>query len=544
MKPETIDQISASLRREAITAAHKTARSTLALRLSAACVVAAFASPALAAFNSGSTGADGALAPTVSSVEIQVPESGVLNYTSVNIPAGTTVRFKRNTLNTPVYILVSGDVNIAGLIDIRGQDAKQSGTSGDGNLADDGIAGLGGPGGYDGGRGGRDDLQQRPEIIRGGGGLGPGGGKGGIEGNDGCLASVGRWLKYSGMSGAYATNGSNAWYVPGPNYYCSGPSVDQAKAYGSPLLQPLIGGSGGGGGRGGQNYAGAGGGGGGGALLLAASGTITIASTGSIDATGGEGGTSSGTNAGGNGAGGSGGAIRLIATRVTGSGSLQAQGGCRSNGTQRRQDCMNTDFNGGYGYAGLGGSWGRIRVEAEQITYSGTSSPAYVADTPGPVFLSSVPAIRIASVAGQNVPAVPTGTADVTLPTNVQNPVTVNVETTNVPPGNTVLVKMIPAYGNTVEVLSPAITGSTASGTASVQLTLPQGPSVLQATTTYTVVVAMGEALSRFAQNERVEKVQLIATMGQGESQAKLITVSGKEYLVPASVLRMVGFTG
>ena len=66
---------------------------------------------------------------------------------------------------------------------------------------------------------------------------------------------------------------------------------------------------------------------------------------------------------------------------------------------------------------------------------------------------------------------------------------------------------------------------------------------MLQATTTYTVAVAMGEARSRFAQNERVEKVQLIATLG-GQSQAKLITVSGKEYLVPMSVLQMVGFTG
>ena len=76
------------------------------------------------------------------------------------------------------------------------------------------------------------------------------------------------------------------------------------------------------------------------------------------------------------------------------------------------------------------------------------------------------------------------------------------------------------------------------------QVNLPQGPSTLQATTTYTVVVAMGEALSRFAQNERVEKVQLIATLGGAENQAKLITVSGKEYMVPLSVLQMVGFAG
>jgi hypothetical protein len=501
--------------------------------------------PAAWAFNSGSTGADGALAPTVPNVEIQVPQSGVLNYTTINIPAGTTVKFKRNTLNTPVYILASGDVNIAGMIDIRGTDGKHVGTYGDGNIADDGIAGVGGPGGYDGGRGGKDDLALRPEYIRGGSGLGPGGGKGGIEGADGCApTTIGRYVKHIGMGASHATAGSNSWYIAW-NWGCTvQPSPDQAKPYGSPLLQPLIGGSGGGGGRGGANYAGSGGGGGGGALLIASSGTINIAAGGSIDATGGEAGGAAGTNSGSSGGGGSGGAIRLVATRVQGAGSLLAPGGCRHNNNAPRQDCLNADpthFRYGEGY---GGAPGRIRIEGEQIQFTGTSNPLYVADQPGPIFLSSVPAIRITSVAGVNVPPNPTGTADVTLPTNVANPVTINVETTNVPTGNTVLVKMIPAYGNPVEVLSPAITGSTATGNTSVQLALPQGPSVLQATTTYTVVVAMGEALSRFANNERVEKVQLIATLGGAGNQAKLITVSGKEYLVPATVLQMVGNAG
>jgi hypothetical protein len=57
--------------------------------------------PRRSAFNSGSTGADGALAPAVPTFEVQVPESGVLNYTSINIPQGTTVKFKKNRLNTP-----------------------------------------------------------------------------------------------------------------------------------------------------------------------------------------------------------------------------------------------------------------------------------------------------------------------------------------------------------------------------------------------------------------------------------------------------------
>ena len=187
---------------------------------------------------------------------------------------------------------------------------------------------------------------------------------------------------------------------------------------------------------------------------------------------------------------------------------------------------------------------GRVRIEGESITYTGTTTPTYVVDIPGPVFLASLPSLRIASVAGTAVPANPTGNADVVLPADVINPVTIVFTTANVPTGNTVLFKLIPAYGPPTEVLSPAITGTTASGTTSVQVSLPQGPSTLQATTTYTVVVAMGDALSQFAQNERVEKVQLTATLGGRENQVKLITVSGKEYTVPASVLQLVGFAG
>lgn len=511
----------------------------LALRpaLWATAMGAVLASPAVWAFSSGSTGADGALAPTVNT-EIQVPASGILNYASINIPAGVTVKFKKNALNTPIYLLVSTNVTIAGVIDVRGQDAKQSGTSGDGNQADDGIPGAGGPGGFDGGRGGRDDLTQRPEIIRGGAGLGPGGGRGGVEGGDGC--SDGRFYKYHGMSAAHASNGGSYYYRNQCGAYAVPPQV--AAPYGSAILQPLIGGSGGGGGRGGTNFPGSGGGGGGGALLIAASGTITVAAGGLIDATGGDGGDMSGTGGGGRGTGGSGGGIRLVATVITGSGAVNASGGCINVNNQRRQYCTPEQYIT-YTSVGYGGSEGRIRIEAESITYNGTSNPAFTTDVPGPVFLSSIPALRIASVAGQAVPQNPSGNADVTLPAAVANPVTVELATTNVPTGNTVLVKVIPAYGNTQEVLSPAIAGSTASGNASVQVTLPQGPSVLQATTTYTVVVAMGEALSRFAQNERVEKVQLMATLG-AQSQATLITVSGKEYVVPLSVLQMVGFNG
>jgi hypothetical protein len=512
---------------------NKQSNTSFVLRRAAlmAALSAVFATPAAYAFDSGSTGADGALNPTVN-IEIQLPPSGILNYTTVNIPAGVTVKFKKNTTNTPVHILASGDVTIAGTIDIRGEDAKDSGTYGDGVLADDGIAGASGPGGFSGGRGGRDDLTQRPEIIRGGAGLGPGGGRGGVEGADGC--ADGRYYKYIGTPGAHSTIAQTPFYT----WQCTADLTKAAKAYGSSLIQPLIGGSGGGGGRGGLNYAGSGGGGGGGAILIASTGTLRV--TGSIDATGGDGGGASGTNVGGNGAGGSGGAIRLVATTITGNGTLAANGGCIHNSNQRRQLCGT--YGSGY-HNDYGGALGRIRLEASSITYNGASGPAYVADVPGPVFIAGTPSLRIASIAGQSVPANPSGNADITLPASTTTPVEVVFQSANVPVGNTVLLKVIPAQGNPIEVLSPAISGTTASGTTSVSVTLPQGPSTLQATTTYTVVVAMGDALSRFAQNERVEKVQLIATLG-GASRAKLITISGKQYEVSVDQLRLAGFQG
>lgn len=496
-----------------------------------AALALAFAVTGAHAFTSGSTGADGALAPTVNT-EIQLPPSGVLNYTTINIPAGVTVKFKRNALNTPVYLLASGNVTIAGVIDINGKTAAATGTAGDGVVADDGVPGEGGPGGYDGGRGGRDDLAQTPAVIRGGAGLGPGGGLGGVEGADGC-GSDNRQYRYIGGSAGYAQAALEQYYHPGGYYQWCGASPASGKAYGSAILQPLIGGSGGGGGRGGANFPGSGGGGGGGALLIASSGTVTL--TGSIAASAGYGGAVAGTNSGGSGGAGSGGAVRIVATSVTGAGSITANFGC----PQGITGSINTNMTCNY----FRSSVGRIRIEAETLTYSGATTPAYTTDVPGPVFLASLPSLRIATIAGVAVPATPTGNADVTLPTDVVNPVTVTFETVNVPTGNTILFKLIPAYGVPTEVLSAAIAGTTAAGTASITVALPQGPSTLQATTTYTVVVAMGDALSVFAQNERVEKVQLIATLG-GAGQAKLITVSGKEYMVPMSVLQQVGFAG
>jgi hypothetical protein len=74
-------------------------------------------------FSSGSTGADGALDLSTMNCpnnicEVQLPESGILNYTTVNIPQGLELRFKLNSSNTPVFMLAQGAVTIAGLINV------------------------------------------------------------------------------------------------------------------------------------------------------------------------------------------------------------------------------------------------------------------------------------------------------------------------------------------------------------------------------------------------------------------------------------------
>lgn len=168
---------------------------------------------------------------------LDMPPDGIFHCTTITMAQSAPVihlKFNRNPLNTPVYLLATGDVTIGGLINVGG---------GDGGL----VGGVGGPSGFDGGTPGFG-----PEISA-GAGHGPGAGG----------------------------PGSGAGYgLPG----VGGPSP--GAAYGSSLLVPMVGGSGGGGGEG---TPGAGGGGGGGAVLVASNTRITIPSLGIISARGGRG---------------------------------------------------------------------------------------------------------------------------------------------------------------------------------------------------------------------------------------------------------------
>jgi hypothetical protein len=461
------------------------------LAIALSCSLTALSAQA-AGFNSGSTGLDGVLSPTASTT-ITLPASGIFNYTTVNIPAGVTVKFVRNPAgpSLPAILLATGDVTIAGIIDVSGGDSLPINT---GTVGDRSAPGIGGPGGFNGGRGG---LAESNRVA--GAGLGPGAGGGG-----GLTASGN---PVGGTGGSYGTLGT-----------LSGVSTTAGPVYGSNLLTPLIGGSGGGGGAGApavNGYSGNGGGGGGGAILIASSTTVTL--TGSILAKGGIPGIIDTTGFAYNGSQnpatggcGSGGAIRIVAANFAGSGTMDVSAGVSPNP--------------GSGNGGLG----RTRVE---IATTGTLS------------LGGVPTLTITSVAGVAAPASPTGTGDVSVPVSAANPATVAFSASGVPLGNTIALTLTPLRGTTSTATSTALAGTVGSSTATASINIPQGISTLTASGSYTITVAMGEMLRQYAGDERVAKVALTATYG-GASTAKLITVSGKEYEVPAEVLRMVALDG
>lgn len=221
------------------------------------------------------------LSDKVQIFDLSTNANGIFNFTTINVPPRVTVRFKKNTANTPVRWLATGDVTIDGTIDVSGQNGTANGS---------GLAiSAGGPGGFDGGRGGlRIDASG---LTAGQPGQGPGGGASGTVNQ---------------TSPTNLRDGAHGQYLG---------------TYGNSFLQPLLGGSGGGGGISFDTVNGGSGGGGGGAIMISSSRDIIL--NGGIYALGGYF-VYSGASYGGYG---SGGAILLRADRVTGPGTLQAYGG-------------------------------------------------------------------------------------------------------------------------------------------------------------------------------------------------------------------------
>jgi hypothetical protein len=435
-------------------------------------VIAAGGLAAAQTFSSGSTGALGALNP-ITNTTIPLPPDGVLNYTTVTVPAGVTVSFAPNAANTPVTLLATGDVTLAGTITVNGANAVASSTT----------FASGGPGGFRSGLGAALGGSTTETA-----GSGPGG----------------------GTTTPLQRNG---------NYGAPGSFVS---------LIPLLGGSGGGGAPATSLTAGETGSGGGGAILMASSTTITVASTGTMTANGGNAGVNCFAGTSFESGAGSGGAIRLVAPEILGAtgATLRANGGTLgcNNGTLPQP--------------------GRIRLESLNPGGfpTGNVSPVpSIAGAPGPVspagipVLAGVPSITIASVGGQAA-TTNTGsytTPDVSLPVGTPNPVPVAITAANVPLGTVLTVQVVPRLSATSTVNASALAGTFSHSTATANVTLPAAQvSVLNLFGSFTLPQIAG--LFPLINGEEVDRVLLAATDGNPSSTV-LVTKSGKE--VPVSQL-------
>jgi hypothetical protein len=366
-------------------------------------LTAAFACAAgLLHAQSFNVGSDGTLGDVViaTNTTVDLPANGRLHYKSLTVNAGVTLSFNRNLRNTPVFILSQGDVEVNGTIDV----------SGGGRTANSG--GRGGPGGFDGGKPGF-GVELPP-----GAGYGPGGGR---PGNNDCSGVIG--VASGGSYGELGFSSTNG-------------------IYGDKFLLTLVGGSGGGGG-GGNSFQG--GGGGGGAILIAANTRISV--NGTILARGAFGGACNN--------GGSGGAIRLVAFRVAGSGTLNAEGG----NTASR----------GFGAGGLG----RIRVDTlERDSLNFRSDGVFSA---GGNLISLPPtAPRLATIeAAGNV--IPEGSAPPTfvLPFGSSPARTIKVQARDFGRNVPIRVTLTPDSGNPVVVDAEVDNTTTNPAVVEVPVTLP-----------------------------------------------------------------------
>ena len=178
----------------------------------------AFQTASAQTFNSGSTGADGALTyatpgnytfdPKTFSPALDPAGDNIFNFTTITIAAGVTVKLTGTTFNSGVVWLAQGAVKIDGAIDISGQDSFSAANTTQRTYT------IAGPGGYP---GGYPAVGSNPS----GPGLGPLGGSGG------------------GCGGTYANGGgstTNQFLVPliggsggaGSSSFAGGPGAVQS----------------------------------------------------------------------------------------------------------------------------------------------------------------------------------------------------------------------------------------------------------------------------------------------------------------------------
>lgn len=355
--------------------------------------------------------------------------NGIWNFTSIEIPSGITVYFKKNAGNTPVTWLATENVDIQGWVNVSGNSYTSSNTPG--NEA------KGGPGGYDGGLGGT--SFQVAGTYNGSPGSGPGGGSGGID----------RWG--DGVGGSFTGNS---------------------------YLIPLVGGSGGGGTSSTPTANGINGGAGGGAILIASSKDINV--SGAIEAYGGanyytydNGTPTQGRNTALTSGSGSGGAIRLVADRVLGGGQLRVDRGATNNET-------NTATNG---KIRIEGYFRGILNTASNITSGTVTASVPLAVTVPPAGTS--PGLTITHVAGTAVTQPPTGSLsspDVIFSST--GTVNITVTAANIPDGTAVTCRV--TSGSQIINLPTTGTVPLAGGTCTFSTTVQAGVGTIQAFCNFT----------------------------------------------------------
>jgi hypothetical protein len=368
-------------------------------------------------------------------VNIAVPPDGILRFSSLF--ARNHLTFQRNAANTPVTILVSGDVTFSSATGCCWNVSVTGDRATDASASAPGVGGLGGPGGF---RGGDGAQMATNGFSIGGAGFGPGGGTGGTPAS--CPGGL-------------------------------------AQFFGAPDLIPMLGGGGGGGGCSStpspSSCSAGGGGGGGGGLIIAANGTISVTGGYRLLADGGGGGFTSNGACAYAGAGGSGGAIRLLANRfiTTSTAELFARGGNNPNN-------------------GVPSGAGRIRIESMDSSvltaFSSTDPPAQRIVGPTPLANPVAPSVNITSVGGQAVPAVPQGsfgTIDVVIP--VPGTTNIDLATTGVPGGTTVMVTAKPRLGPALSPVSVPLATCNSAGScqATAVFNLAAGAYVIEARATF-----------------------------------------------------------
>jgi hypothetical protein len=357
----------------------------------------------------------------------------VYHFTTITIGQDVTVRLSAKRLNGPVYWIAQSVVSLEGILNLDGEPGDD--TVGDlNNLMR--LPAFGGAGGFSGGVGSLSGVPGTP-------GLGPGGGRA-------------RNPPGGGAGGGHASAGQGFYFGTCDQRSGGGP------AYGNEFLVPLQGGSGGAGGSGRRQGTGSGGGGGGGAILIASSATVEV--DGQILARGGRGGH--GDLEGG---GGSGGAIRIVAPTIRGTGMLVASGGAA--GASEGSNCSD----------GGNGAPGRIRLEAFDHQFTGTTNPVAPRRAPIDVFLpaqadralSSLRVVSVDGVALEN-PTASITSADVT--TETRDPIEVAVEARNIPLGTVVNLRVISENAADQVLDSTPLAGTRALSTATVTIpSLPPG---------------------------------------------------------------------